>query len=313
MSARSVLAVLDPGKYEVIEIGVTPQGEWLSGDSVIGHFERQDYGTLSPVILLPEPRNGELYLVKADHFEPLATIDVAFPLIHGTFGEDGTLQGLLELANLAYVGCGVLASSVGMDKSLFKDVMRANNIPVVDSLLFSRKQLTHDNAGAFGSNTHASLVLVEILHRTKGYLSLTSEEMGYAYRSSALKRQPGEAVILRAFFVVKPGDPALIESTMREFSEHRRASQPTGPSTGSTFKNPPGDFAGRLIEAAGLKGTRIGGVAISELHGNFFINDGTATAQDYYDLIQLVKKTVFEQFSVSLETEIEIIGDWPSR
>jgi D-alanine-D-alanine ligase len=144
MSARSVLAVLDPGKYEVIEIGVTPQGEWLSGDSVIGHFERQDYGTLSPVILLPEPRNGELYLVKADHFEPLATIDVAFPLIHGTFGEDGTLQGLLELANLAYVGCGVLASSVGMDKSLFKDVMRANNIPVVDSLLFSRKQLTRD-------------------------------------------------------------------------------------------------------------------------------------------------------------------------
>jgi UDP-N-acetylmuramate dehydrogenase len=171
----------------------------------------------------------------------------------------------------------------------------------------------YGNAGAFGSNTHASLVLVEILHRTKGYLSLTSEEMGYAYRSSALKRQPGEAVILRAFFVVKPGDPALIESTMREFSEHRRASQPTGPSTGSTFKNPPGDFAGRLIEAAGLKGTRIGGVAISELHGNFFINDGTATAQDYYDLIQLVKKTVFEQFSVSLETEIEIIGDWPSR
>jgi len=171
----------------------------------------------------------------------------------------------------------------------------------------------YGNAGAFGSNTHASLVLVEILHRTKGYLSLTSKEMGYAYRSSALKRQPGEAVILRAIFVVKPGDPALIESTMREFSEHRRASQPTGPSTGSTFKNPPGDFAGRLIEAAGLKGTRIGGVAISELHGNFFINDGTATAQDYYDLIQLVKKTVFEQFSVSLETEIEIIGDWPSK
>ena len=171
----------------------------------------------------------------------------------------------------------------------------------------------YGNAGAFGSNTHASLVLVEILHRTKGYLSLTSKEMGYAYRSSALKRQPGEAVILRTIFVVKPGDPALIESTMREFNEHRRASQPTGPSTGSTFKNPPGDFAGRLIEAAGLKGTRIGGVAISELHGNFFINDGTATAQDYYDLIQLVKKTVFEQFSVSLETEIEIIGDWPSK
>jgi len=171
----------------------------------------------------------------------------------------------------------------------------------------------YGNAGAFGSNTHASLVLVEILHRTKGYLSLTSEEMGYAYRSSALKRQPGDAIILRARFAIQPGDPNLIEWTMKQFNERRRNSQPSGPSTGSTFKNPPGDFAGRLIEAAGLKGTRIGGVSINEKHANFFINDGSATARDYYDLIQLAKQTVFEQFGVSLETEIEVIGDWQTK
>jgi UDP-N-acetylmuramate dehydrogenase len=171
----------------------------------------------------------------------------------------------------------------------------------------------YGNAGAFGSNTQASLLLAKILHRTKGYLSLTSEDMGYAYRSSALKRQPGDAIILSASFAVQPGDPALIEWTMKQFSERRRSSQPTGPSTGSTFKNPPGDFAGRLIEAAGLKGTRIGGVSINEKHANFFINDGTATAQDYYDLIQLARQTVFEQFGVSLETEIEVIGDWQTK
>lgn len=171
----------------------------------------------------------------------------------------------------------------------------------------------YGNAGAFGSNTQSSLILAEIFHRTKGFLTLTSAEMGYAYRSSALKRQPGEAVILCARFAVEKGDPKLIEATMKEFSERRRGSQPAGPSTGSTFKNPPGDYAGRLIEAAGLKGTRIGGVAISDLHGNFFINDGTATAQDYYDLIQLVKKTVLEKFAVELETEIEIIGDWQTK
>lgn len=171
----------------------------------------------------------------------------------------------------------------------------------------------YGNAGAFGSNTQASLLLAKILHRTKGYLSLTSEDMGYAYRSSALKRQPGDAIILSASFAVQPGDPALIEWTMKQFSERRRSTQPTGPSTGSTFKNPPGDFAGRLIEAAGLKGTRIGGVSINEKHANFFINDGTATAQDYYDLIQLARQTVFEQFGVSLETEIEVIGDWQTK
>lgn len=171
----------------------------------------------------------------------------------------------------------------------------------------------YGNAGAFGSNTQANLVLAEILHRKEGYLSLTSDEMGYAYRSSALKRQPGEAVILSARFAVEKGDPAMIESTMKEFSERRRRTQPTGPSTGSTFKNPPGDYAGRLIEVAGLKGTRIGGVEISEQHGNFFINDGTATAQDYYDLIQYVQQTIRDSFGVALETEIEIIGDWQTN
>mgnify|MGYP000848886350 CR=1 FL=1 len=144
MSARSVLNVLDPEKYEVIQIGVTPQGNWLSGEAVIDHFEKQDYTTLTPAILLPEPRGGHLFLVKNDRIEPLSALDVVFPLIHGTFGEDGTLQGLLELADLAYVGCGVLSSAVGMDKSLFKDVMRANDIPVVDSLLFNRGQITGD-------------------------------------------------------------------------------------------------------------------------------------------------------------------------
>lgn len=171
----------------------------------------------------------------------------------------------------------------------------------------------YGNAGAFGSNTQASLMQAKVIHRSKGYLFLTSEEMDYSYRSSALKRQPGEAVILSAKFGLEKGDPGVIEATMKEYTDRRRHTQPTGPSTGSTFKNPTGDFAGRLIEAAGLKGTQMGGVAISMLHGNFFINDGTATAQDYYNLIQLVKLTILEKFGVALETEIEMIGDWQTK
>jgi len=168
----------------------------------------------------------------------------------------------------------------------------------------------YGNAGAFGSNTQSNLVAAEILHREKGYLLLSSEDMAYAYRSSMLKRDPGKAVILTARFAVEKGDKESIQALMSEFGERRRRTQPAGPSTGSTFKNPPGDFAGRLIEAAGLKGTRVGGVEVSPLHANFFINDGTATARNYYDLIQLVRNTVLEKFKVQLETEIEILGDW---
>lgn len=143
MSARSVLAVLDPAKYEVVQIGVTPAGEWLCGEDVIGHMETGNYSPLFPVVLLPEPADGRLFQVIDGRLETFARLDVVFPLIHGTYGEDGTLQGLLELADLAYVGDGVLASSVAMDKSLFKDVMRANGIPVVDSLLFTRRRLSY--------------------------------------------------------------------------------------------------------------------------------------------------------------------------
>ena len=78
---------------------------------------------------------------------------------------------------------------------------------------------------------------------------------------------------------------------------------------GSMFKNPPGDYAGRLIEAAGLKGTRIGGVEISPLHANFFINHESATASDVFKLIRLAQKAVFDSFGIDLELEIELIGD----
>lgn len=142
MSARSVLSVLSPEKYEVTQVGITRSGTWLTGKNLIEAFESEAFEHLTPVVLVPEPRDSSLYLVKGDKFEPLPRMDVYFPVLHGTFGEDGTLQGLLELADVAYVGCGVLASSAGMDKGLFKDIMRANDIPVVESVLTSREEIS---------------------------------------------------------------------------------------------------------------------------------------------------------------------------
>jgi UDP-N-acetylmuramate dehydrogenase len=97
---------------------------------------------------------------------------------------------------------------------------------------------------------------------------------------------------------------------MEQNSKRRRESQPAGASMGSMFKNPVGDKAGRLIEAAGLKGTRIGNSEISNKHGNFFINHGKTSAQDMKALIELAQKTVAEKFGVNLELEVELIGEW---
>ena len=141
MSARSVLKVIDTQKYKVIQIGITHGGAWVTGEDVIGALESGRTDDLNPAMIRPEPGHAALFCLKDGRVEKVSDLDVVFPVVHGTFCEDGTLQGLFELADLAYVGAGVLASSVGMDKALFKDVMRANGLPVVDSIIVSRSQV----------------------------------------------------------------------------------------------------------------------------------------------------------------------------
>jgi D-alanine-D-alanine ligase len=138
-SARFIISMLSPEKYEVTCIGITKDGHWLSGENILDAFESGKTAGLHPVTILPEPGNSTLYAFKQSEgrtvLEPQVDLDVVFPVLHGTFGEDGTLQGLLEMAGLAYAGAGVLGSAVGMDKALFKEVLRANNLPVVDSVI----------------------------------------------------------------------------------------------------------------------------------------------------------------------------------
>jgi D-alanine-D-alanine ligase len=144
MSAQSVLSVLDKDKYNIIEIGITHEGRWLTGEKVLEAFVKEKFTGLHEVIFKPEPGDHKLYTLKGQTLNQLTHVDVAFPVLHGTFGEDGTLQGYFELADIAYVGAGVLASSVGMDKALFKDVMRTREIPVVESIMVSRIDLEND-------------------------------------------------------------------------------------------------------------------------------------------------------------------------
>ena len=103
-------------------------------------------------------------------------------------------------------------------------------------------------------------------------------------------------------------DPHACLARMNQYTEHRRRTQPTEPSVGSMFKNPPGEYAGRLIDAAGLKGMRVGGVEVSQVHANFFVNRGGATADDVIQLIEMVRERVRDKFGIELELEIEVVG-----
>ena len=169
----------------------------------------------------------------------------------------------------------------------------------------------YGNAGAFGGEISHSLVLAEILHVENGRQNWICQQFDYLYRSSMLKRKPGQrVVILSAELKLQRGEYQQIQECMQRIQSRRRDRQPPGACTGSMFKNPPGDYAGRLIEAAGLKGTQIGGAQISTRHANFFINLGSATASDVYALIQRARQKVAERFGVQLELEIELLGDW---
>lgn len=152
VSAKFVLSMLRSEKYDVTQIGISKDGAWWVGPQVQAALEAQRFGDLQPVTLLADPTHPGLKRIdmkdNTEVLQALGEVDVVFPVLHGTFGEDGTLQGLLEMAGVAYVGAGVLGSAAGMDKALFADVMRANNIPIVETELLLRTELEADAEAA---------------------------------------------------------------------------------------------------------------------------------------------------------------------
>jgi UDP-N-acetylmuramate dehydrogenase len=168
----------------------------------------------------------------------------------------------------------------------------------------------YGNAGAFGGEMARNLISVEVFHRQDGHQTWPVEKMAYGYRTSLLKREHPPVLILSAVLALGHGEQPAIQGKMKQFSAQRRAAQPAGASMGSMFKNPPGDKAWRLIEAAGLKGKTIGNAMISPQHANFFISNGMTKAEEMRALIELAQHTVLEKFGVTLELEIELIGEW---
>jgi UDP-N-acetylmuramate dehydrogenase len=190
------------------------------------------------------------------------------------------------------------------------------------------------NAGAHGRDTASDVKRVWILGPDNNVREWGVGELELEYRSSRIKRETGNRkqetgnrkqeetsdtryairdmpyAVLAAEFELAQGNRAELDAKAAEYNDYRRRTQPPGASIGSMFKNPPGDAAGRLIDAAGLKGTRVGQAEISRVHANFFVNLGGATARDVMALIDLAREKVELESEIELELEIELIGDW---
>ncbi|MBQ3125298.1 MAG: UDP-N-acetylmuramate dehydrogenase [Clostridia bacterium] len=217
-------------------------------------------------------------------------------------------QGLAEYevkGNTVYAQAGILLkklASVAASESL-SGLEEVSGVPgTLGGGIFM-------NAGAYGGELKDTVKKVTYVDDSGEMHTITNEECEFGYRKSIFSG--GGKYIVSAELELKKGDGAEIAGKMADYTKRRREKQPISyPSAGSTFKRPEGNFAGTLIEKAGLKGYTSGGAMVSELHAGFVINNGGATAQDVIDVIEHTKKTVLEKFRVELEPEVRLIGDF---
>jgi UDP-N-acetylmuramate dehydrogenase len=166
------------------------------------------------------------------------------------------------------------------------------------------------NAGAYGSEFEKIVDQVEGVTQEGGVTCFARTQINFTYRDANL---PPGLVVTRVRLRLSKQEASQVSSKLRELVTRRKSSQPSGyPNSGSMFRNPPGDFAGRLIEAAGLKGKRIGQAQISERHANFIVNLGAAKAEDVRQLMDLARAEVKQRFGVELTAEVKYLGDWPA-
>jgi len=168
-----------------------------------------------------------------------------------------------------------------------------------------------NNAGAFGSAMSDIVQGVSVLD-PDGRISIwDAARLAFGYRTSCLKREPNRGhILLSAKLLLRREAMATLQARLAEYATKRREKQPKEASAGSVFMNPPGDHAGRLIEQAGLKGLQVGDAQVSPQHANFIVNLGQAKASEVYTLIEMVRERVYRQANVSLDLEIQLVGDW---
>jgi len=230
-----------------------------------------------------------------------------------TLVRDGGIRGMVILPNafqeLTRVGNEVTAGAGARVSRLlaFCSKQGLTGLEILSGVPGTVGGAVWGNAGAWGGSTFDHLARVQVVTDEGEELTLEREAIPFRYRFSGL---PKGSVIVQATFALAPGDPTAIRQQISRWLVQRNTTQPVEfRSAGSIFKNPPRDYAGRLVEAAGVKGTRIGGAKISEKHGNFFVNLGDARAADVLALVALARERVRATTGVDLELEIRVVGE----
>lgn len=220
-------------------------------------------------------------------------------------GPSGLVDTLQAPLGLAVVGAGIM-NTVLLNKL---DKMGLGGLGCLAGVPGTLGGAIRMNAGTRLGEIGDKVAFVRVMLPDGSVSNLTPDAIDFSYRRATL---PLGAVVTRVGLWVSRAIHQEEREQIREHLEYRKNSQPLDqPSCGSTFKNPPGDAAGRLIDAAGLKGSTEGGAQISEKHANFFVNTSDATAMDMYTLIKRARDTVSAQFGVTLEPEVHAVGDWP--
>lgn len=223
-------------------------------------------------------------------------------------GWDGIVMNLEKGFNKLQYADGIVTTGAGVKMATFVDFAIRNNRKGVEMLAGIPATIggaIRMNAGCYGGETSDYLLDVQFIRDGK-YLSLTKSGSGFRYRHSGFKKTD---IILGARFQMEEGDPNDMREIKIKHLKHRNEVQPVNlPNCGSVFKNPKPQFSAELIEAAGLKGTQVGGAQISPMHANFIVNIGNAKSGDVLSLMNLARKKVFEMTGIILEPEVQLIG-----
>jgi len=247
-------------------------------------------GMGSNVLVSDRGVRGLVVLNRASDFH-FTSRETGGPL-YGLHAASGALLGTL-VSQAARRGLGGLEWAVGIPGTLGGTIVQ--------------------NAGAYGRCMADVVSQVRVLDRTEGLRTLTAAEIGFGYRTSRFRHEVVEnlpELILSADLNLHPEPWDELQARMADYISRRRREQPRLPSAGSVFKNPPGDYAGRLIEEAGLKGMCEGDAMVALEHANFIVNMGNARARDVKVLIDRIRDTVAQRFGIVLELEIQLVGDW---
>ena len=269
-----------------------------------------------PADALLEPRSVE-ELIEA--VEKARENDVPVTILGGGTNVlilDGGIRGLAirlarSLTNVEIRGTGV-AADAGV---LYPALANATAAKGLEGLEFATGipgtvgGAVYMNAGAYGGETREVLDWADVYRPGENkVVRMSNADLGLRYRGSILHEHPGW-IVLRAGYTLVPGDAEELKARIKGFRKQRMTGSPNKPSCGSTFKRPKNDHPGRVIEAAGLKGTKIGALEISPDHANYFVNHGGGTARDALALIELAKETVREKLGVELELEVRVLGE----